>query len=616
MWPTTLRRYRVDRADVQRYLSIMRQAFALVGEERRWRWWLLAAISLAMTAIEAIGAALVFVLVTIISTPDAAVVLPIVGNLSEMFPSRTGREIKLAAALLVGAFFVTRAGVVLLQEYVRNRLVNNSVAILAGEMLDGYLSMPYLFHTQRSSAQLIRNTYQGTQKLVSGVVLPVLSIGTEILMAVALIATLIALAPQAMLVTSIGLGATLWLLQKVVRPRLVEYSRHIEDASAQSIAAIQQALGGIRDIKLLQREDAFASIHLTERLRIAKANYQSSILARLSPLAIETSLILTIVAVFVLATAGDTAVERTLATLAVFAYVGLRLQPILGSIIGFFNTINKSQAVIDNLVADRTLVQEWADAVAREPEAPLVETAQLREGIRFRDVNFSYLDDGAPVLEGVDLEIRRGEFIGICGPTGGGKSTLVDLLVGLLQPVSGEITVDGVALGRRPLWWWAQLGVVSQSVFLTDDTLRGNIAFGSLVREEVDEERLARCVRRAQLESVIDALPDGLDTLVGERGVRLSGGQRQRVAIARALYREPEVLVLDEGTSALDGATERALVAAIDEATHERTLIAIAHRISTIRSADRILVVAGGRVVDQGTHDELLARNELFQALA
>jgi ATP-binding cassette, subfamily B, bacterial PglK len=178
------------------------------------------------------------------------------------------------------------------------------------------------------------------------------------------------------------------------------------------------------------------------------------------------------------------------------------------------------------------------------------------------------------------------------------------------------VTVDGVALGRRPLWWWAQLGVVSQAVFLTDDTLRQNIAFGSLSSEEVDEARLARCVRRAQLEPVVADLPDGLDTIVGERGVRLSGGQRQRVAIARALYREPEVLVLDEGTSALDGATERALVEAIDEATHERTLIAIAHRISTIRAADRILVVAGGRVVDQGTHDELLARNELFQALA
>jgi ATP-binding cassette, subfamily B, bacterial PglK len=604
---------------VQRYLDIARQAFALVGADRRWRWWLLAGISLSMTAIEAVGAALVYLLVTIISTPDAAVVIPIIGDLSSLFPDRTGREIKLVAALLVGVFFILRGAVVLLQEYVRNRLVNNSVAILAGEMLDGYLSMPYLFHTQRSSSQLIRNTYQGTQKLVTGVVLPVLSIGTEILMAVALIATLVALAPQAMLVTSLGLGLTLWVLQKVVRPRLVEYSRHVEDASAQSIGAIQQALGGIRDIKLLQREDSFAEIHLTERLRIAKANYQSAILSRLSPLAIETSLILTIVAVFVLATAGDTAVERTLATLAVFAYVGLRLQPILGSIIGFFNTINKSQAVIDNLVADRTLVQEWADAIASESAVAGLSavpsstaTDRLTTGIRFDDVSFSYLEDAAPVLVGIDLEIRRGEFVGICGPTGGGKSTLVDLLVGLLQPTSGEITVDGIPLGRRPLWWWSQLGVVSQSVFLTDDTLRGNITFGGTV----DEERLARCIRRAQLEPVVADLPDGLDTIVGERGVRLSGGQRQRVAIARALYREPEVLVLDEGTSALDGATERALVAAIDEATHERTLITIAHRISTIRSADRIIVVAGGRIVDQGTHDELLGRNELFQALA
>jgi len=321
--------------------------------------------------------------------------------------------------------------------------------------------------------------------------------------------------------------------------------------------------------------------------------------------------------VFVLTTAGDTSNERTLATLALFAYVGLRIQPILQSLIGFLNTINSNEAILQNLIADQNMIDEWQRAVEAEGEpSASAPSTRFSAELRVEGVDFRYGEDGPLVLHGIDLTIRAGEFVGICGPTGGGKSTLVDLLVGLLQPTSGRITVDGVPLGRRPLWWWAQMGVVSQQVFLIDDTLRNNIAFGDRMTVGIDEERLRRCVRRAQLESVLLSLPDGLDTVVGERGVRLSGGQRQRVAIARALYREPAVLVLDEGTSALDGATERALVAAIDEATHQRTLIAIAHRISTIRAADRILVVNDGRIEDQGTYDELLERSELFRALA
>jgi ATP-binding cassette, subfamily B, bacterial PglK len=602
---------------VTSYVEIIRQAFHFIGSDRSWRWWFIGAVSLIMTIVEATGAALVYLLVAIISTPDASLTLPIIGDLTELFPNFSSREIKLGSAIFVGVFFVIRAGVVLVQGYVTNRVVNNSFALIAGKMLEGYLSMPYLFHTQRSSAELIRNTYTGTAKLMSGIVLPVLSIFTQVLLGVSMLVTLISLAPQAMLITGSGLTVTILLIQRFVRPRLVALSARSEVAGKESIAAIQQALGGVRDIKLLQREDAFSRIHLNARLTIAEVGYRSSVLSRLSPLAIETSIILTIVAVFVLTTAGDASSERTLATLALFAYVGLRIQPILQSLLGFVNTINSNEAVLKNLLADKQEIDAWTAAVAAEGDRRTdVPRTRFTDAIRFDGVSFAYAKDGTEVLQRIDLTIARGEFIGICGPTGGGKSTLADLLVGLLQPTAGAITVDGIPLGRRPLWWWAQLGVVSQQVFLIDDTLRNNIAFGDRVTGNIDEDRLARCVRRAQLDSVVAQLPSGLDTLVGERGVRLSGGQRQRVAIARALYREPEVLVLDEGTSALDGATERALVAAIDEATHERTLIAIAHRISTIRDADRILVVADGRIQDIGTHDELLARNELFRALA
>jgi ATP-binding cassette, subfamily B, bacterial PglK len=600
-------------------VALVRQAFALIGGDRSWRWWFLGFVSLFNAAMEAVGAALVYLLVAIISTPDASVTLPLIGDVAAYFPGWTPRQIKILFALSVGVFFVLRGFVVLAQNYVTQRIVNNSKALVAGEMLDGYLSLPYLFHTQRSSAELIRNTYQGTTKMVDGVVLPAISMATEVLLGVSLLVTLILLAPQAMLITSVGLGLTLFFIQRFVRPRLTDFSRQTEAASTESIAAIQQALGGIRDIKLLRREDAFARVHLHARLVIAKVGYRSSVLSSLSPIAIETSLILTIVAVFVLATTGDGSVERTLATLAVFAYVGLRLQPILQRMIGFLNTLTKNQAVVEILMGDRQLIRDWQAAVASEPVSSGDGTRSggpFSSEIRFDGVDFAYSVEGPPVLHDVSLTIRKGEFIGICGPTGGGKSTLVDLLVGLLQPTSGVISVDGVPLGRRPAWWWDQLGVVSQNVFLIDDTLRNNIAFGEHIGGRIDEERMTRCVERAQLAPVVADLPDGLDTFVGERGVRLSGGQRQRVAIARALYREPEVLVLDEGTSALDGATERALVAAIDVATHERTLIAIAHRISTIRNADRILVVADGRIQDVGTHDELLTRNALFQALA
>jgi ATP-binding cassette subfamily C protein len=600
------------------YSDIVRQAFGLIGSDRPWRWWFLGFISLFNAGLEAAGAALVYLLVALISTPDASVTLPLIGDIASYFPRLTPREIKIAFAVGVGAFFVVRAGVVLVQQYVTSRLVNNSMALIAGEMLEGYLELPYLFHTRRSSAELIRNTYQGTSKLVSGIVLPVLSMATELLLGIALLVTLILLAPQAMLLTSVALSLTLLIIQRVIKPRLIAFSRETEVASADSIGAIQQALGGIRDIKLLQREDAFARIHLEARLIIARVGYRSSVLTSLSPLAIETSLILTIVAVFVLATTGGGDIERTLATLAVFAYVGLRLQPILQKMIGFLNTLNKNQAVVEILIEDRKEIADWRAAVAAEPTLSPADrrTTEFQDSIVFDHVDFAYGEGGPKVLQGIELTIRRGEFIGICGPTGGGKSTFVDLLVGLLQPTAGTIAVDGVPLGRRPLWWWEQLGVVSQSVFLIDSTLRNNIAFGEQVGGKVDDARLVRCIERAQLGSVVAQFEHGLDTIVGERGVRLSGGQRQRVAIARALYREPEVLILDEGTSALDGATERALVAAIDEATHERTLIAIAHRISTIRDADRILVVADGRIQDIGTHDELLERSELFRALA
>ncbi len=217
-----------------------------------------------------------------------------------------------------------------------------------------------------------------------------------------------------------------------------------------------------------------------------------------------------------------------------------------------------------------------------------------------------------PALDGATLRVRVNEIVALVGPSGAGKTTAADALIGLLQLEKGHLELDGRRLEEHEIERYSRsIGYIPQSIFLIDDTLRANIAFG-VDPAEIDEGRLARAIASSQLESVIASLPEGLDTKVGERGVRLSGGQRQRIGIARALYLEPRVLVLDEATSALDGVTEREVVQAIESVRHERAIVVIAHRLSTVRNCDRLVYMSGGRIVDQGSWDELSARCEPF----
>jgi ATP-binding cassette subfamily C protein len=220
-----------------------------------------------------------------------------------------------------------------------------------------------------------------------------------------------------------------------------------------------------------------------------------------------------------------------------------------------------------------------------------------------------------PALENVDLVIKRGERLGIAGQTGSGKSTMLDLILGLLSPTSGEVLVDGEPIEGRLPGWLNLIDMVPQSVFLIDDTIRRNVAFG-LANRAIDDGRVEEALKLAQLGAFVDSLPDRAETVVGDRGVRLSGGQRQRIAIARALYSDPSILIFDEGTSALDSATEAELMEALDHASHDRTVIIVAHRLSTVQQADRIVFLDQGRIVDIGRFDELVTRNARFRELA
>lgn len=596
------------------FVRAVRRTLELLAPTPMSRWLTLLAIALAVALVEAGGAALIFILLGLVSDSPEEVSLPVVGNLLERFPSLTLEELQLAVAGLVVAFFLLRAAIIVGQHYVMARTVHNAGARLSTHLVRGYLAMPYLAYTRVNSSELIRNAFDSVHNLVNQVIRPALDVITESILVAGMIVLMLVVAPASALVALVTLTPLIWILQAFVQPRLKRLGRSSQEGRRGALLAMQQAIGGLRDIRLLGREDEFARYFARHRKAMARADYRRLGLSNIPRTMIETGVVIVIALILAIAILSGQSQQSAVATVGVFAYAGLRLQPSLRKIVQGLNDVRFGEAIIENLIEDRARVDDALAAWHRRQTASDGGTA-LKEAIELRGVSFSYGEGLKPALRNVDLTIRRGEFIGICGPTGGGKSTLIDLVAGLLQPTSGSVCVDGRPLDEHPGWWFAELGVVSQHVFLIDDTIRRNIALG-IGDEEIDDELVQRAVARAQLTDVISQLPEGLDTVVGERGVRLSGGQRQRVAVARALYREPSVIIFDEGTSALDAATEAALAAAIQELKTGRTLLSVAHRITTVRDADRIMVVDRGRIGAEGTYDQLLETSPLFRRLA
>jgi ATP-binding cassette, subfamily B, bacterial PglK len=569
---------------------------------------LLVVLALVVSGFEMVGAVLVYTLLALVVDPGGQIDLPVIGDLRQLFGGGDPRTLLLGVVAAMAVFFLLRSLVKVGATYVQARVAHNAGARLSTRLVQGYLRWPYAAHLRRPSSELIRNGHHAVLETVSQVVLPVIRIVAETVLVLGMLVVLVVLAPAATGLAVVVIGGAVGVLLTVIQPKLKRLG-HVNHREYQaSLASLQQSLHGLRDIKILGRETHFVRVYGTSRRRMARARYLYATASQLPTIVIETALlgfILVFFAVVVLQ-GGDT--QGTLSVLGLFGYVGLRLQPSLRDIVAGLNNLKFSAAPLEDLHADLLAVQR-TEALGPEP-SPL----PFRDRLVLERVTFSYETADRPALREVDLAIHPGEQIGIAGPTGGGKTTLVDVLTGLLEPTSGRVTVDGADLREHARAWQRDLGVVPQMVFLTDDTLRRNIALG-IPDNDIEEEAVQEAVRLAQLEGFVTALPDGLDTQVGERGVRISGGQRQRIAIARALYRRPPVLVFDEGTSALDNATEALLMDAIERLRGDHTIILIAHRLSTVRSCDRVVFIEQGQITGLGTYEELVRDHPVFRAM-
>jgi ABC-type multidrug transport system fused ATPase/permease subunit len=427
-----------------------------------------------------------------------------------------------------------------------------------------------------------------------------------------ILTVLIVTTPLATLVACIVLGGFSAALLKLTRRAFLHRGRQLQVLGKGILQSLQQAFGGLKELQVLGREGFFHEVFARQQSALFRIKCLHATLDAVPRLLVESTFVCgALLVVLLLALQGHKGTD-VLPLLGLYAYAGFRIIPSANRILWRINEIRYGTTAIHQLYDDYVIIARNA---ADTCDASTDESLPFTDCIMVKGLSYTYAGSHMPALQDVHLTIRRGESIGIVGPTGAGKSTLVDILIGLLQPSCGCITVDGVVLHQRLRSWQRQIGYVPQTIFLADDSLRRNIALG-LPDDDIDDAKVQAAVHRAQLEIFVASLPDGLDTFVGERGVRLSGGERQRVGIARALYHEPEVLVFDEATSALDSRTEGEVVRAIEALHGTKTLIMIAHRLSTVRHCDRLLFLQSGHVADCGAFDELVERSTDFRAMA
>jgi ABC-type multidrug transport system fused ATPase/permease subunit len=425
---------------------------------------------------------------------------------------------------------------------------------------------------------------------------------------VLLSAIAIAAAPLTVTAACAGLALVLTIAVRATRARQRRGGARQFELGAALYRHVQHSLGALKEVRILGRAPYFVDAFSRDAAASARLDTTRATLDAIPRLMLETTFAAGLFALVAWGARGAGDEGSVLPLVTLYAYTGFRIIPAAHRIALHMNSLRWSLAATESLVAD---LRQLESAAPRTYESTRLE---LGDGIVARGITFTYERAAAPVLTDVSLTIRRGESIAIAGETGAGKTTLVDILLGFLVPEHGTVLVAGAPILGCLEAWHRNIGYVPQSPFLLDDTIRRNIAIG-LPDDAIDDQAIARSVRAARLEEFIGNLPDRLDTFVGERGIRLSGGERQRIAIARALYRDPALIILDEATSSLDAATERDVADAIDALHTDRTVVVIAHRLTTMARCERIVVLSGGHIVADGAFADLATSNAAFRAL-
>ncbi len=600
--------------------SYLKKIFTLLPPGDKFKLQLLLLMMIIGAFLEVIGIGMIPVFVSIVATPERILGINQLAPVWEIFNIGSNEELLVYGAIFLICIFIIKNIYLVYYRYTLTHFIWKRYIIIGSNLFKRYMYAPYEFHIRRNTSELLRNVTQEARYIALNLMTPFLTVAIDFVLIIAIFTLLLWIEPLITIIVLLLLGGAGGVFLKLIKGKTQKYGETAQQDRKSMILSVNEGLGGFKDARILNRELWFYNRFSAHLRSYSQSQAFKEVASSINKPVIETIAVTGILIITLILYWQGRGLEVIIPILALFAVATVRLMPAIQNVTSVITSLRYYSYSVKPVYEDSMELKSYSGKSRKSEKSDNNSKYSFRKlnfvsEIRFKDITYAYPNSEIQAVNGISLIIPKGCAVGFVGASGAGKTTLVDLLLGLLKPQQGNIYVDNKDIHTDLNAWQRNIGYIPQFIFLADDSIKHNIAFG-LPDDEIEGEKLQNAIEAAQLSELLRSLPDGVDTIIGERGTRLSGGQRQRIGIARALYHNPQVLIMDEATSALDNITEKYIIEAIEQLKGDRTIIMIAHRLTTIEKCDRLYFMKDGQIEDSGDYNELIESNLEFKKMA
>lgn len=580
-------------------MDLLKKLWKIFSRTEKKRIILILILVIIGTLFEVFSITLIFPFINVVMNPNQLIENQFLNRIYIFLGVESTFKFLVTASFVLLFLFIVKNVYLYFLCYIQLKIISEQRVNFSRHLLEIYLKKPYTFHLQKNTSELIRNINIDTVNLSAGILKPLVFLISELFIVFGLIILLMIIDPLTTSAVLFILSMCMALFFIIYRRKLEKYGEEVQYSQGQMIKWASQGLGASKEIKVSRKEKFFVESYDKSSNTFAIAFRYYNTLLKVPQLLVETIIVACILFVIIIVLLQGKSVSAMIPLLTIFVVAAIRLMPALYHIGNHINSIIYSKPSMNVIYNDIIMKDEANMSLKKEQNEDTLDEfnyKKLQYSINLINISYCYPGRGKDVISNVSLSIPIGSSVAFFGPSGVGKTTLVDIILGLLKPKNGRVVADGVNIHENLSAWSKKIGYIPQFIYILDDTIRRNVAFG-MKDEDIDDEKVWETLEKTQLKKFIEELPLGIDTIVGEMGMRMSGGQRQRIGIARALYYDPEILVLDEATSSIDINTEKEVLRTIEPLRGKKTVIIIAHRLSTIKNCDMIYKMKEGRLV-------------------